>query len=145
MRKLSRMELLNLLLAQTKRADELEQRLRYAEEKLNDKNIQIDEAGSIAQAALKINGVFEAAEAAAAQYLDNIKSLNLRQEEIFAKRDEESKAFAERMLKDAEEKCRAMETETEKKCSEILFSAEQESKNYLAETKKRLDEYVKQR
>ena len=105
LKKLSRAELLDLLLAQTKRADDLEQRLQQAEMQLCDKKIQLDKAGSIAQAALQINGIFEAAEAAAAQYLDNIQSLSSRQEAVCAKREEESKASSERLLKNTIEKC----------------------------------------
>lgn len=142
LKKLSRAELLDLLLAQTKRADDLEQRLQQAEMQLYDKKIQLDKAGSIAQAALQINGIFEAAEAAAAQYLDNIQSLSSRQEALCAKREEESKASSERLLKNTIEKCQAMENAAKKKCSEMILSAEQESKSYWDDAKKRLDEYL---
>ena len=42
----------------------------------------IDDAGSIAEAALQVNGVFEAAQKACEQYIDNIKNLSKRQEVI---------------------------------------------------------------
>ncbi len=72
--KLSRKQLLELLLRQTKRADELELRLVELEKKLESRRIAELEAGSIAEAALRLNGVFEAAQAAADQYLENIRS-----------------------------------------------------------------------
>lgn len=40
------------------------------------REIELEEAGSIAEAALRINGVFEAAQRAAEQYLMNVKKLN---------------------------------------------------------------------
>jgi chromosome segregation ATPase len=40
-----------------------------------DRRIRLREAGSIAEAALKLNGVFEAAQAAANQYLENIERM----------------------------------------------------------------------
>ena len=49
------------------------------EKKLNDRTIKIKKAGSLAEAALSLNGVYEAAEAAAKQYVYNIK-LMLKQE-----------------------------------------------------------------
>lgn len=74
LRKLNRKQLLELLLKQTKRADDLEQQLEEYKEKLNDKNLAISECGSLAEACLKLNGIFEAAQNAADQYMQNIKN-----------------------------------------------------------------------
>lgn len=76
LKKLSRKQLLELLLKQTERADLLEQELKQLQKKLEDKTLGVNESGSIAEAALKLNGVFEAAQAAADQYLENIKRLH---------------------------------------------------------------------
>ena len=80
LKKLNRKQLLELLLVQTARADKLEQKLLRMEERLASRTIAEVEAGSIAEAALRLNGVFEAADAAAAQYLENIKRLSARLE-----------------------------------------------------------------
>lgn len=74
LRKLNRKQLLELLLKQTKRADDLEQQLEEYKEKLNDKQLAISECGSLAEACLKLNGIFEAAQNAADQYIENIKN-----------------------------------------------------------------------
>jgi len=73
LKKLSRKQLLELLLEQTRRADMLEKQLKAAEARLKERIILESEAGSIAEAALKLNGVLEAAQAAADQYLESIK------------------------------------------------------------------------
>ncbi|MCD8238501.1 MAG: DNA repair protein [Clostridiales bacterium] len=73
LKKLKRQELLELLLEQTKRAEALEEELKKKNEELENKKLVIDESGSIAEAALRLNSVFEAAEKAAEQYLQNIK------------------------------------------------------------------------
>lgn len=73
MKKLSRAELLEMLIEKSKEVESLQQQLKEANEKLADKQIIIENAGSIAEAALQLNGVFEAAQKAAVQYLDNIK------------------------------------------------------------------------
>jgi hypothetical protein len=58
---------------------------------VNDNKIDIEESGSIAEAALKINGVFEAAQAAADQYLDNIIRMHDEMEKRLSEmRQEES-------------------------------------------------------
>ncbi len=76
LKKLSRADLLELLLEERRENERLRAVLKKACEKLADKNVSIQNAGSIADAALALNGVFEAAEAAAAQYLDNVKRLS---------------------------------------------------------------------
>jgi len=75
LKKLSRAELLELLLEQVEENEKLRQKNEELEKKLEDRVIKITEAGSIAEAALKLNNVFEAAEAAAKQYLDSLKEL----------------------------------------------------------------------
>ena len=79
LKRLSRAELLEMLIAQSKRADELQEKLEKAEAELNSRQLKVDEAGSIAEASLRLNGVFEAAQAARAQYLENIRMLKDRQ------------------------------------------------------------------
>lgn len=72
-RRLSRADLLELLIDQTREMNELRARLEAAERELADRRIRLAQAGSIAEAALKLNGVFEAAQAACNQYLENIR------------------------------------------------------------------------
>ena len=45
------------------------------EDQLNDRNILIAKAGSIAEASLEINKIFEVAQKTADQYLENINRL----------------------------------------------------------------------
>lgn len=84
LKKLSRAEILQMLIMQTERVEQLENELKEKEEyyqcqmsaleeALADKRIRNRKAGSIAAAALEINGVLEAAQKAADQYLDNIR------------------------------------------------------------------------
>ena len=72
LKKLSRQDLLEMLIEEEKRIDQLEKELAEAKAKLEDRKIRIETSGSIAEAALKLNGIFEAAQAAADQYLENL-------------------------------------------------------------------------
>ena len=74
LRKLRRGELLEMLLEQTKENEALKNRIADLEARIDSREIVIKESGSIAEAALKLNGVFEAAQKAAEQYLENIRS-----------------------------------------------------------------------
>lgn len=75
LKKLSRAELLEMLLTQTKEVKRLSAELDEANRKLKDRRIMLENSGSIAEAALKLNDVFQAAQLAADQYLENVKQL----------------------------------------------------------------------
>lgn len=72
---LSRSELLELLIAQMEENALLKLQLKSAMAQLENKNIDILKAGSLAEAALQLNHIFEAADSAAKQYLDNVRRL----------------------------------------------------------------------
>ncbi len=73
---LRRNELLELLLMQTRKVKELEKEIEDLKGQLADRQILLEKAGSIAEASLSLNKVFEAAQAAADQYLENVKRLS---------------------------------------------------------------------
>ncbi len=75
LKRLSRADLLALLLQECRENERLRAELAEIKEQLANKTIRIGEAGSIAEAALRLNGVFEAAEAAASQYLENVRRI----------------------------------------------------------------------
>lgn len=72
---MSRSELLELLIAQIEENEILKQSLDRAQAELQDRRIALREAGSIAEAALRLNGIFEAADKAAQQYLENVRRI----------------------------------------------------------------------
>lgn len=98
---MNRRDLLELLLDRTKYIEELESRLNQMEILLKqkdaviaDKRINIEKAGSIAEAALQLNNVFGAAQAAAEQYLSNIQTYSQR---------------CDLMIENTKKRCAAME------------------------------------
>ena len=95
LKRLRRAELLEMLLTQVKENGELKARLGEMQARLDDRRIMINEAGSIAEAALRLNGVFQAAETAAAQYLENIRMLSGKQEAVCQRMEEEARKKAE--------------------------------------------------
>ncbi len=119
----------------------LREELEQAKKSLEKREIALNEAGSIAVAALQINGVFEAAQAASQQYIENIRSLSDRQAAICAQRDVENRVEVERKLKEAEEKCAAMEYASKRKCEAMEQEAKQESEAYWTEVSRRLQSF----
>ena len=74
LRKLGRRDLIALLLDVSKENDLLRKQLADANRRLTNRDIKLKHSGSIAEAALRLNGIFEAAQAAADQYLDSVKN-----------------------------------------------------------------------
>ena len=83
LKRIGRAELLELLLTQSEENEALQARIDELEQELRRREIIIENAGTIADAAFQLNGVFDAASGAAVQYLENIKRLN-RQIELKA-------------------------------------------------------------
>ena len=75
LRRLSRSELLEMLLSLTEENEKMKIRLEQAEDQLRDRRILIDKAGSIAEAALQLNNIFEDADRAVQQYLENVRRM----------------------------------------------------------------------
>lgn len=102
LKKLNRQDLLILLAEQTERVNDLEEKLRKAEKKLEERQLSINESGTLAEAALKLSGVFQAADDAVATYVENIKLLNDRQATVCRDMEAVSKRNAEKIVQDAE-------------------------------------------
>jgi hypothetical protein len=81
-RKLNRKQLTEMLVEQSKQIASLKEQLRAAEEKLEDRDIKLNEAGNIAEAALQLNHVFEDAQQACEQYVYSLRALYAREHEI---------------------------------------------------------------
>ncbi|MGT2687205.1 hypothetical protein ACVRWT_07445 [Streptococcus porcinus] len=73
LKKLSRKELLELLLEQQLLIEKQEKELKEIKVKLNNRKIEIEDSGTLAEASLRLSGIFEAAQEAADIYLKNIK------------------------------------------------------------------------
>ena len=101
LRRLRREDLLQILIAQQRQLDEQADALKRAEEALARRDIAVAEAGSLAEAALRLNGVFEAAQAAADQYADQMRVRADKHLAEAKRRLEEATAEAERILADA--------------------------------------------
>ncbi|MDD6442009.1 MAG: hypothetical protein PUG71_07900 [bacterium] len=139
LKKLSRRDLLEMLIEQSKEVSELREKLNEAEASLKSREIKVNEAGSIAEAALQLNGVFEAAQAACQQYTDNICQLSQRQEEICTRIEAESEAKAKKILEEAQKKSEEMEHHTKVQCDEMVKRAKAESKAYWDAVSEKLE------
>lgn len=130
LRKISRKELLEIMLAQTNRIEELELALEEANQKLNSKKLIIKESGSLAEASLKLSGIFEQAQTIAEEYLDNVKE-NCKLLEKETKK--ECRELKKKMLKEVEEKCQKREAQIAKQFEAL--ENERTKKNKVTKSK----------
>lgn len=154
LKKLKRTDLLEMLITQSQENESLQNQLKKALKQLQSRKILIENSGSIAEAALKLNGVFRATEAACAQYQENIERLSGEQTEICRKMQEESeqkaaallassKKEAAELLEETQKKCRKMESETQQKCTEMLTQAKTDSEKYWSEISQKLEDFCR--
>ncbi len=111
LRKLSRTDLLEMLLALRRENEQLHAQVADLQARLDSRQILIDKSGSIAEASLQLNGVFEAAQEACRQYVENVEQRSRHQEEL----------------------CRRMEAETAEKCARMVAEAKAQSQAYWDE------------
>ena len=130
LRNLSRIELLELLIQQGEEMEVLRSQNESYRQQLEDRTLKQKEAGSIAEAALQVSGIFEAAQAASAQYLQNIAALSAEQEACAEK--------ARTLLAETETQCSAKLAETEAQCSAMVEKAKAESLDYWIKVSKKL-------
>lgn len=97
LRNLSRTDLLEMLLAQSRELEQVRAELNEAKQKLTRREFAVRQAGSLAEAALLLNGVFEAADKACEQYKAQIQQQAAR----CAKMEEETRMKCEKMLEEA--------------------------------------------
>ncbi|MCI5885221.1 MAG: hypothetical protein MRZ77_03720 [Clostridiales bacterium] len=144
LKKLNRAELLEILVKQGRELEECKARNAQLEEELNRREISIEKAGSIAEASLLLNGVFEAAQKACEQYVENIAVLSDRQEEICRKMEAESRVKAESMLSEAQRRSREVEERTKEKCTAMIRNSKEQAKQYWDEVSSRLEDFYAQ-
>lgn len=102
LQKLKRVELLQLLVEQSRELDALRKELEETKKQLADRELHMQEAGSIAEASMQLNGVFEAAQRAADQYLESIRYQSEHVEEKCAALEAATRLRCEQMVKEAE-------------------------------------------
>ena len=95
LRRLRRRDLLEMLLDLTKENELLRERNDELEAQLQDRSMTISDAGTLAEAALQLSGVFQAAQDACDQYIYNVQ---LRCQKM----EEDTKSKCDRMLNGTE-------------------------------------------
>lgn len=123
LKKLSRTDLLRMLIAQSKQLNDLQEKYDQAQQQLSQRALVMERSGSIAEAALQLNGVFEAAQEACRQYTDSIALYTQQCERM----EEDSRRKAQEILDDAQKRSAEMlrdaQVRTQKYWDDLLVKA----------------------
>ena len=82
LKKLSRAELLEMLLEQSKEVERLTNEVNNLKEALEKKEILLKESGSIAEASLKLTNIFQEAQKAADMYIANTQKMEEEKQRV---------------------------------------------------------------
>ncbi len=104
LKKLTRTDLLQMLIRQSREYQALQEKYEAAQLQLQQRTLTMEESGSIAEAALRLNGVFEAAQEACRQYTESVA----RRSEECDRYEQESRLRAQQMLEDTQKQCDRM-------------------------------------
>jgi hypothetical protein len=133
LKKLRREDLIEIILQLQENEQQLNGKLEEAQKQLNDKNLKISEAGSIAEAVAKLNGLFEAAQATADDYVAQVRLKNA---------DVEGKC--DQMLVDAAQKSAQMVQEATLKSERLVQDAAEKADKLMTDAEAQADVQRKQ-
>ena len=126
LKKLNRGELLEILLTQAEQIDKQKKYIHLLEERVSEREIAIEKAGSIAEAAVSLNNVFETAQSAADHYLENIRNLQEKAEKEYG----EVQKKADEIIDAAKLKASLIEQKAQQKAEQIERDARVKSKHF---------------
>ncbi len=115
LRHMSRTELIEIIYALQQEEQSLQQENEDLKSQLDDRMIRLENAGSIAEASLQLNHLFEDAQAAADQYLLSVKKMQ-----------ENARSAGDEVIRAAQKKARRILASARKQAQQIRGQSEQE-------------------
>ena len=94
LKRLSRIDLIEMLLELTQENEQLRQQLQQAEKQIQERDLQISQVGNLAEASMELSGIFQKAQETSELY-----------------------------LKLTQDRCRKLEEEARERCKQIFLEA----------------------
>lgn len=130
LKRMNRNDLVEIIYQYQNRELEQSETIEKLTAQLSDRRTHIENAGSIAEAALSVNHVFEAAQAAADQFLEEIRAANADKEaqgrQIVAQAQAEADAIREKARQD----CKTMTEDAKRECDAMYAQITKLLKSY---------------
>ena len=115
-----RAELIEIIYALKQNEDQLKAQNAALTAQLQDRQLRLESAGSIAQAALELNNVFAAAQAAADDYLHSVQASLADTNATAANTLSQARSEAKRILEQAEQEVQQRWQTFDRKANELL-------------------------
>ena len=135
LRHMSRTELIEIIFALKQSEDQLRAENAALTAKLEDRQIHIENAGSIAQAALELNKVFEAAQAAADEYLASVRASNQKPDAYSDVLRTQAQGEAQQLLAQARTEAESLKAQAAQECQAMTADAERKRAQTEADCK----------
>ena len=97
--------------------------------------------GSIAEAALEVNGIFTAAQKAADEYLSAVMNMNTDAEKHCQEMISQTKEYCDKLVSDTRYKCSSMEIDAKNRSAEILCEAQEKARTSVFSITNALRDY----
>lgn len=123
LKKMSRADFLELLIAQGKEIEQLKAQLADREEKLKNSEMTLNNMTPITQSAFEINEVFDDVEFKSSHQLENLAHIKEEQEKAAIEMERIVREKCIKMIEETQAKCKKMERATKDKCAELLKMA----------------------
>ena len=120
LRRMHRAELIEIIYALKQNEDQLKAQNAALTAQLQDRQLRLESAGSIAQAALELNNVFAAAQAAADDYLHSVQASLADTNATAANTLSQARSEAKRILEQAEQEVQQRWQAFDRKANELL-------------------------
>ncbi len=134
LRKMNRTELIEIIYALQQDEQKLRRENEQLTSELDDKVVRIKNSGSIAEAALSLNRIFEDAQNAADQYLDSVKE-----------NADDTDMDRDKTAAEADQRATEIINEAEKKADQIVSAAKEEAARTHEECEKERASVAKER
>lgn len=147
-KKMKPAELLSMLAAMEKETEALRRENgaltlenRRLAQQLVSREVKVSRAGSLAEAALQLSDVFNAAQEAAEIYLQNISKEEAFAQMIHDQAEKEAKA----LLEETQRKCEDQLAQTQSQCEQLQETARKAADAYWEDARQKIDEYHRAR
>lgn len=143
LKQMNRSELIEIIYQYRIQVDDLTAQLQKLNDELEERRLRMERSGSIAEAAISVNKVFEAAQQAAEQYLYSIKAANEEIENSSVRAAQEiigdAKSEAERIKREAERECQEIISKGNAEYSALIAKGQNECEQMLAQAEKKCE------
>lgn len=142
LKKLKRLELVDVIDRLQEELEQAKQENAELKSRLEARTLDVANAGSLAEAALELNRVFEAAQAAADQYLENIKEQQAGAKERAEEELAQAREQAEKMRRMAGADAVQITSQAKREAEQILQKAREDASRMASDVLSMIENFV---